>query len=72
MRAASQTLQKEESYAKYSKYDLWIETVSSLGPVISKYGISANLAKIVALIGWEHLKFLEVRRILPPIYGGIL
>lgn len=46
-------LREKQLYARYSKCDFCVETVSFLGHVVSKDGISVDPVKIVVLIGWE-------------------
>ncbi|GJQ98242.1 putative reverse transcriptase domain-containing protein [Tanacetum coccineum] len=45
-------LKKEELYAKFSKYEFWINTVKFLGHVIDSSGIYVDPAKIEAVKNW--------------------
>nr|GEX89077.1 putative reverse transcriptase domain-containing protein [Tanacetum cinerariifolium] len=45
-------LKKEKLYAKFSKYDFWLESVQFLGHVINSEGVHVDPAKIEALKNW--------------------
>jgi len=47
-----QILRKEKLYAKLKKCEYWLPSVSFLGHVISKEGVSVNPQKIKAIIYW--------------------
>ncbi|TYK16252.1 ty3-gypsy retrotransposon protein [Cucumis melo var. makuwa] len=46
LRMVLETLQVNKFYAKFSKCEFWLKQVSFLGHVVSKDGVSADLAKI--------------------------
>ncbi|GKD83891.1 putative reverse transcriptase domain-containing protein, partial [Tanacetum coccineum] len=45
-------LKKEQLYAKFSKYDFWLESVQFLGYVIDNKGVHVDPAKIEAIRNW--------------------
>ncbi|KAL4020691.1 hypothetical protein IC575_019472 [Cucumis melo] len=47
-----QTLRDNKLYAKFSKCAFWLKQVSFLGNVVSKAGVSVDLAKIEAVTSW--------------------
>jgi hypothetical protein len=68
-------LRKHKLYAKFSKYEFWLDTVSFLGHVISKEGIKMDPTKVEAISNWNQPKtvteirsFLELAR----YYAGSL
>jgi hypothetical protein len=46
-------LRAEKLYAKFSKYEFWLDKVIFLGYVISKKGITVDPTKIEALTNWK-------------------
>ncbi|KAA0040470.1 pol protein [Cucumis melo var. makuwa] len=52
LRIVLQTLRDNKLYAKFSKCEFWLKQVSFLGHVVSKVGVSVDLAKIEAVTGW--------------------
>ena len=44
-----QTLREHKLYAKFSKYEFWLESVTFLGHVVFKEGISVDLKKMEAV-----------------------
>ncbi|KAL0541606.1 hypothetical protein IC582_021659 [Cucumis melo] len=52
LRIVLQTLRDNKLYAKFSKCEFWLKQVSFLGHVVSKAGVSVDLAKIEAVTGW--------------------
>ncbi|KAL0549529.1 hypothetical protein IC582_014014 [Cucumis melo] len=52
LRMVLQTLRDNKLYAKFSKCEFWLKQVSFLGHVVSKAGVSVDLAKIEAVISW--------------------
>jgi ribonuclease HI len=48
-----QKLRDNQPYAKFSKCEFWIDEVPFLGHIISKDGISMDLAKVTTLVGWK-------------------
>jgi hypothetical protein len=40
-------------YAKFSKYEFWLDQVEFLGHVISKEGITVNPSKVASVLEWE-------------------
>ena len=49
LRLALQTLREHELYAKFSKCEFWLNSVSFLGHVVSKDGISVDMKKVEAI-----------------------
>ena len=59
------TLRKEKLYARFSKYEFWMEQVMFLRHIVSKEGISVYPAKIEVVSNWERPRIpTEVRSIL--------
>ncbi|GJR07697.1 putative reverse transcriptase domain-containing protein [Tanacetum coccineum] len=52
LRLILELLKKEESYAKFSKYDFWLSKVQFLGHVIDSEGIHVDPAKIESIKGF--------------------
>ncbi|KAL0549512.1 hypothetical protein IC582_013996 [Cucumis melo] len=52
LRMVLQTLQDNKLYAKFLKCEFWLKQVSFLGHVVSKAGVSVDLAKIEAVTSW--------------------
>ncbi|KAL5577792.1 hypothetical protein UlMin_019491 [Ulmus minor] len=52
LRMVLRTLVEHRLYAKFSKYEFWLESVQFLGHVISKDGLSVDPAKIEAVSRW--------------------
>ena len=52
MRIALQTLRENQLYAKFSKCDFWMTSVTFLGHVISEKGISVDPKKVKAVQSW--------------------
>jgi len=46
------TLDDHKLYAKFRKSDFWMEKAHFLGHVISKEGISIDLAKVASVVDW--------------------
>jgi hypothetical protein len=46
-------LRENKLYAKFSKCEFWLDTVSFLGHVISKEGIKMDPAKVEAIANWK-------------------
>jgi len=46
-------LRKEKLYAKFSKYEFWLQQVQFLGHLINHEGIQVDPAKIEAITKWE-------------------
>jgi hypothetical protein len=46
-------LREHKLYAKFSKYEFWLDTMSFLGHVISKEGIKVDPAKVEAISNWK-------------------
>ena len=47
-----QTLREHKLYAKFSKYEFWLESVTFLGHVVFKEGISVDLKKVEVAHSW--------------------
>ena len=53
LRLVLRKLQEKQLYAKFKKYEFWLEKVSFLGHVVSKDGNSVDLSKIEAVNQWK-------------------
>ena len=52
-------------YAKFSKYEFWLDEVKFLGHVIHEHGISIDSSKIDAVLSWNRpINAMEVRSFL--------
>ena len=49
LRLALQALREHKLYAKFPKYEFWLESVTFLGHVVFKEGISVDLKKMEAV-----------------------
>ena len=52
LRLVLQTLREHQLYAKFSKYEFWLDQVAFLGHMVSKDGIEVDPKKIEAIIEW--------------------
>ncbi|XP_070019891.1 uncharacterized protein [Nicotiana sylvestris] len=52
LRAVLQTLHQHQLYAKFSKCEFWLESVTFLGHVVSSEGIQVDPQKIAAVKDW--------------------
>ena len=52
LRLALQILRDKKLYAKLSKCEFWLFSISFLGHVINEEGISIDLSKIEAIVNW--------------------
>ena len=52
LRLVLQTLREHQLYAKFSKYEFWLDQVAFLGHVVSGEGIQVDPKKIEAVIDW--------------------
>ena len=53
MRIVLQTLREHQHYAKFIKYQFWLDRVEFLGHVVSAKGISVDPQKIEAIVDWK-------------------
>ena len=56
MRIVLQTLRDRELYAKFFKFEFWLNEVVFLGHVIFGAGIFVDPRKIEAMVSWEQPK----------------
>ena len=57
-------LKDKELYAKFKKFEFWLDKVVFLGHVVFKEGIMVDPVKIEAVVEWSQLKNLtEIRSI---------
>ncbi|XP_022872136.1 uncharacterized protein LOC111391204 [Olea europaea var. sylvestris] len=49
------TLRKEKLYAKFKKYEFWLDCVGFLGHVVTAQGIEVDPAKVEAVTNWPRL-----------------
>ena len=65
MRLVFPTLREHQLYAKFLKYEFWLDQVAFLGHVVSKDGIQVDPKKIEAIIDWPRpTTVIEVRSFL--------
>ncbi|KAJ3679581.1 hypothetical protein LUZ60_017592 [Juncus effusus] len=65
LRVLLQTLLDHQLYAKFKKCEFWLPSVSFLGHVISKDGLSVDPKKIEAVVNWKPpMNVTEVRSFL--------
>ena len=65
LRFVLQTLREHQLYAKFSKYEFWLDQVTFLGHVISGDGIQVDLKRMEAIIDWSRpITVTEVRSFL--------
>nr|GEW17759.1 hypothetical protein [Tanacetum cinerariifolium] len=65
LRIILELLQKEKLYAKFSKCELWLDSVKFLGYVINSQGVHVDPAKVEAIKSWTAPKSpTEVRQFL--------
>jgi hypothetical protein len=53
LRMVLQKLRDNQLYAKFRKYEFWLDEVPFLGDIISKGGIAVDLAKVTKIVGWK-------------------
>lgn len=53
LRLVLDKLREHQSYAKFSKYEFWLDEVLYLGHIISAKGISINPEKVEAIVNWQ-------------------
>ena len=53
LRVVLQILRKNQLYAKFSKCQFWLDSVTFLGHVISAEGVSVDPQKIEAIVNWK-------------------
>ncbi|KAF5481478.1 hypothetical protein F2P56_002123 [Juglans regia] len=51
LRIALETLREKKLYAKFKKYEFWLQEIAFLGHVVSAKGLSVDLAKVEAVNG---------------------
>ncbi|XP_075486462.1 uncharacterized protein LOC142526075 [Primulina tabacum] len=60
-----QMLREKELYAKFKKCEFWLKSVTFLGHIISKEGVSVDHKKVEAITGWPRPKTVtEIRSFL--------
>ena len=52
LRIVLQTLKEHQLYAKYSKYEFWLRSVTFLGNIISSEGVEVDPRKTKAMKNW--------------------
>ena len=62
MRIVLLTLRQEKLYAKLSKCEIWLKSVTFLGHIILGEGISVDLSKVQTIKDWPILKSAIVIR----------
>ena len=53
LRAVLQNLRDHRLFAKFSKFEFWLERVQFLGHVITGAGIQVDPAKVEAVVSWQ-------------------
>jgi hypothetical protein len=53
LRMVLQKLWDNQLYAKFTKYEFWLDEVHFLGHIIFKGGISVDPAKVTVIVGWK-------------------
>jgi hypothetical protein len=53
LRIVLQRLRDHKLYAKFSKYEFWLDSVKFLGHTISKDGISVDPSKVQEVLDWK-------------------
>jgi hypothetical protein len=48
-----QKLRDNQLYGKFSKCEFWLDEISFIRHIISKGGISADLAKVTTIVSWK-------------------
>ncbi|GJZ10054.1 putative reverse transcriptase domain-containing protein [Tanacetum coccineum] len=62
LRIILELLKEEKLYAKFSKYDFWLDSVQFLGYVIDRSSVHVDPAKIEAIKSWTALTTpMEIR-----------
>ncbi|XP_074366170.1 uncharacterized protein LOC141707082 [Apium graveolens] len=56
LRLTLDILRKEKLYAKFLKWEFWMEKVQFLGHIVSREGISVDPEKVEAVANWERPK----------------
>ncbi|XP_073153836.1 uncharacterized protein [Henckelia pumila] len=56
LRLTLQTLREKELYVKFKKCEFWLKSVTFLGHIISKDGVSVDLKKVEAVMDWPRPK----------------
>ncbi|KAL8116605.1 hypothetical protein AgCh_022951 [Apium graveolens] len=56
LRIALEILRKENLYAKFSKYDFWLQEIQVLGHIASSEGIKVDPTKIEVIMNWKREK----------------
>ena len=56
LRIVLEKLRQNQSYAKFSKCEFWLEKVAFLGHVLTTEGVVVDPAKIEAVIEWQQPK----------------
>jgi hypothetical protein len=77
LRLVLEKLREEKLYAKFNKYEFWLDRVIFLGHVNSKGGITVDPAKVEAVTNWKRLEssteirsFLGLARYYCPFIEG--
>ena len=53
LRTVLQILREQQLYAKFSKYEFWMEEIAFLGHIVSKEGVKPDPSKVKAIMEWE-------------------
>ena len=65
MRVVLQILKEKGLYAKFKKCEFWLSSVSFLGHIVSKDGVSVDSTKVTAIVDWPRpTSVTEVRSFL--------
>jgi hypothetical protein len=76
LRIVLQHLREHKLYAKFSKYEFWLDSVNFLGHTISSEGISVDPSKAQQVMDWQPPKSAHqisgLGWLLSPLYSGFL
>ena len=65
LRLVLQTMREKQLYAKFSKFEFWLNSVTFLGHVVSKDGIQVDPSKIETVQKWpKPTSVIEIRSFL--------
>jgi hypothetical protein len=56
MRLILEKLREYKLFAKFTKREFWLDAVSFLGHVVTKYGIKVDPSKVEAISNWKQLE----------------
>ena len=72
LRLVLQVLKEKKLYAKLKKCEFWLYSVTFLGHVISKDGISVDLKKVEAVVEWNRPNNVTKRFVVSWVWRAII